>query len=149
MIYFFAVLLQKAAGEGPQLGPFSLLPQSIGSWLAIIMAGIALWAHIKQRAAKSVDLDGLGARVGRMESALAELRGKVDALASVQSNFISTQTSQSERVGSVQRAVEECDTETRELKQAAMNRLDRIREDQQVYATRLTRMEERMKITPP
>lgn len=146
------VFLQQAtrdSSNGPTLGPFELLPQNLGAWLAIIMSGIALWAHIKQRAAKSVDLDGLGGRVGAMEKLLSELKGKVDALAILQSNFINGQNNQSERLGSVQRVVEDCEGDGKELRREAIARLDKIREDQQTYATRLTRMEERLKISPP
>ena len=149
MSHLFAFLAQATRDTaGPSLGPFQILPSSIGAWLAMIMSGIALWAHIKQRAAKSADLDGVGARLGVIEKLVAELKGKVDALAQIQASFVTTGATQAESIGRIQHVVDDCEADGKELRREAIARLDRIRENQGEFAQRLTRMEERLKINP-
>jgi hypothetical protein len=137
----FFVLFQEAERAGPMLGPFTLLPQSIGAWLAIVMASIALWSIIKQKAVKAADLDGVGARVGKLETSLATMTGSVTTLTTMMQSFVAAQASMAERHGELTGDVSDCKTEAKDLRRETIGKLDKLLDEQGSQGNRLTKVE--------
>jgi hypothetical protein len=142
----FVTFFQEVAEKGPMLGPFPILPQSIITTIGSVMAAIALWTVIKQKAAKAADLDGVGARVAKLDTALATLTGSVNTLTTMMQSFVEAQSSMAEHHGELARDTANCQSDAKDLRREIVGKLDKALEEQQRQGNRLARVEERLDI---